>query len=129
MSPCIGFPSLPLLFDSFFHYHHFLFKCRRYSHIIIKLTCTVMITKHLSARQLILHRISRSVVMYVCMYVSCLGMQFKRRAHYTTHTDSGPFSCGWQTSGIDKEGDKERRRCLATLRRQNVFPSAIWQLK
>ena len=39
------------------------------------------------ARQLILHRLSHSVV----MYVSCSGMQFMRRAGYVAHADGGPF--------------------------------------
>ena len=33
-----------------------------------------IIAEHLSTKQLIQHRISHSVIMYVCMYVSRLGM-------------------------------------------------------
>ena len=56
----------------------------------------LLVDKHLSVRQLILHRISCGVIMYVrmyvCMYVCVtLGMQFTRWAGYTMHAYGRPF--------------------------------------
>ena len=51
-------------------------------------TCTI-IAERLSVRQLILHWISHSVVMYVCMYVSRLGNA--QQACYMALADGGPF--------------------------------------
>ena len=70
-------------------------------------------------KQLILHRMSRSVIMYVCMYVSRLGMQFKRRV------DCRPFVVHLAYySGMDNKDDKERSRHLSTLDIHGHFPTS-----
>ena len=52
--------------------------------------------------------------MYV--YVSYLGMQFKRRVGYPTHADCGPFVIHLAYySGMDNKDDEQRSRHLATL--------------
>ena len=55
-----------------------------------------------------------------------------RRARHGAHADSGPFAVHFPWLAEFWYGQRRRRRksrCLATLRRRNVFPSAIWQLK
>ena len=77
-----------------------------YSGIMLLGTFTLsIIAEHLSMRQLILHRISCSVIMYVCMYVSHLTMQFVWRAGYPACADCGPFVI--HLSGMDNEDDEE----------------------
>ena len=76
-----------------------------------------------------MHRISCSVVMYICMYVcmymSRLGMQFKRQADYPACIDCGPFVIHLAYySDMDNEDDKERSGHLVTLDTHRRLPTS-----
>ena len=63
--------------------------------------------------------------MYVCMYVSRLGMQFTRQAGYLACTDCGPFVVHLAYySGMDNEDGEERSRRLATLDTHGCLPTS-----
>ena len=63
--------------------------------------------------------------MYVSMYVSCLRMQFTRRAGYPVCADCGPFVVHLTYySGMDNEDDEERSRRLATLDTRGRLPTS-----
>ena len=63
--------------------------------------------------------------MYVCMYVSRLGMQFTWQAGYPVCTDCRPFVIHLAYySGMDNEDDEERSKCLATLDTHGRLPTS-----
>ena len=69
-------------------------------------TGTSSIAEHRSARQLILHRISEMVSMYICMYPSCLGMQLFRA------TCKRMCTCISVTLGMSLPKQTAKSRCL-----------------